>query len=164
MDGLVDYSDSSADDSDSPAEPRVKPALTFQPEPSQQGQTAIATAEQSSATQNKAEQSLAPRTLLPDAATLLSGGLNSSVQGPASGLTGVKRPQHQMTGAAARPMQAAQRTGKSPPGRAAVAPSGLLLPPQLRGRSNVVTEDLDRLFAQKRKLNASQPVDEQKQP
>ncbi|KAG1660038.1 hypothetical protein FOA52_010023 [Chlamydomonas sp. UWO 241] len=51
--------------------------------------------------------------------------------------------------------QGATKSAKGPaakgPGMAAKSGSPMLLPPQLRGRSNVVTEDVDRLFTQRAK-------------
>lgn len=65
------------------------------------------------------------------------GGPVAGAQGP----TGRIAPKVQRAGAQQRPGQ---------PQRQA-----LLLPPQLQGRSNIVTEDLDRLFVKKAKASGA---------
>ena len=50
-----------------------------------------------------------------------------------------------------KPQQGSPKAAKTTPHQTAPhkAQTGAMLPPQLRGRSNIVTEDVDRLFVKK---------------
>eukprot|EP00850_Spirogloea_muscicola_P001066 SM000004S14936 [mRNA] locus=s4:381426:382544:- [translate_table: standard] len=87
----------------------------------------------------------APALVLPDAATLL-GPPEHVCQ---SQQQSRKRGEPNGRSAAAQQLSKLPRGQLLPPRGAPGAMQGLLLPPQLRGRSNVATEDLDKLFVRR---------------
>eukprot|EP00850_Spirogloea_muscicola_P001915 SM000007S20875 [mRNA] locus=s7:734782:735904:+ [translate_table: standard] len=87
----------------------------------------------------------APAVVLPDAATLL--GPQEHVY--QSQQQSRKRGEPNGRSAAAHQLSKLPRGQLLPPRGAPGAMQGLLLPPQLRGRSNVATEDLDKLFVRR---------------
>lgn len=92
-------------------------------------------------------------------------GPNSPAPGVPAAAAVAKRPATQVTGSRLPPSQAGSKAPKTSPGQSARGSTGhssrgsgvaMMVPPQLHGRSNVVTEDLEKLFTKRSPVDRTQ--------
>jgi len=154
---LVDYASDEDDDGNEHVRMEEDGAPTLRsegPAPATSFSTQL-TISPSSDSRGPASTLRPPSIRLPDAADLLGGSMhagssNSSGMGDASTVSSImatsrKRPQ--LNGSAHALHHTKIPRGNSAPSRTrSENTGGALVPPQLRGRSNVATEDLDKLF------------------
>lgn len=146
MEGLLAYGESDSE-SEQPSTSVTEP---------KQSTPALSTSASIAAGAPQSSSKLKPTVELPSAASLL-GGASSSGLGLSS-LTGAKRRHSQVTKAMTSGSQS--KVTRPPAGSGTAfqrqrSTAQMLLPPQLRGRSNVVTEDLDRLFTKRKEANTT---------
>lgn len=155
---LVDYASSSDDDIDENQheQPEERHGQGSTSRPSNQSQTSSLHLQKSEA----GEKSIEPMIELPDASELLKSldapanqtGRDHSSRVATAMATSASRKRPETNGFSSFSPHRKLPRGNLPPSRIPPDTSGgLLIPPQLRGRSNVVTEDIEKLFVRKKK-------------
>jgi hypothetical protein len=155
---LVDYASSSDDDiEENQPEQEEQHGQGSSSRPSNQSQTSSEHGQQSEAGENSSIESMIE---LPDASELLKSlaapanqtGSDHSSRVATAMAASASRKRPETNGFASLPPHRKLPRGNLPPSRIPPDTSGgLLIPPQLRGRSNVVTEDIEKLFVRRKK-------------
>jgi len=156
---LVDYASSSDDDiEENQHEQEVEQhGQSSTSQPSNQSQTSSFHGKQSKAGENSSIDSMIE---LPDASELLRSlaapanqiGSDHSSRVATAMAASASRKRPETNGFVSLSPHRKLPRGNLPPSRVPPDTSGgLLIPPQLRGRSNVVTEDIEKLFVRKKK-------------
>lgn len=155
---LVDYASSSDDDIEENQHEQEQHGQGSTSRPCNQSQTSSLHGQQSEAGKNSIESMIE----LPDASELLKSlaapanqtGSDHSSRVVTAMAASASRKRPETNGFAALSPHRKLPRGNLPPSRIPPDTSGgLLIPPQLRGRSNVVTEDIDKLFVRKKKAH-----------
>lgn len=156
---LVDYASSSDEEIEENQHEQEQHGQGSTSRPSNQSQTSSLHGQQSEAGENSSIESMIE---LPDASELLKSlaapanqtGSDHSSRVATAMAASASRKRPETNGFAALSPHRKLPRGNLPPSRIPPDTSGgLLIPPQLRGRSNVVTEDIDKLFVRKKKAH-----------
>ncbi|CAM0885312.1 unnamed protein product [Alopecurus aequalis] len=158
---LVAYDDSSdeEDAGEAPAAgpappPRLSSAIGPQPRPPSPSRSARPAPQHPAPSQNVASTNSSSVSLptpsfeLPDVADLFASPSDPPSSAPTAGSSSRKR---ESNGSVIPPRSKFPRAPSAQPRGARNAAASTLVPPQLSGRSNVVTEDMGRLFVARRK-------------
>ncbi|CAI0423101.1 unnamed protein product [Linum tenue] len=157
---LVDYA-SSSDDEESPEAKVAEGPQAPKPEPSPPPVAILPTTQMHGSSSNRLPPPLLPGKL-PDASLLLNSPSSSSSVGGADHRSWVGVDNLSLKRDSAGQPNSSRRS-KLPKGNSLLhtkntpdTSSGVLVPPQLRGRSNVVTEDVGKLFVKRPASSPSQ--------